>query len=90
MTGDAEQGEAEGETVDQGQEGLERYDDVDEAGEEFACQHGVLFYQFGEVVQSTCYGGEDGQLIPTARICGVTVLGFCGKKKGTKPYLWRG
>lgn len=31
---------------------------VDEAGEEFARENGVLFYEFGEVVESTCCGLE--------------------------------
>lgn len=28
---------------------------VDETGEEFARENGVLFYEFGEVVQATCW-----------------------------------
>ena len=36
-------GEEEGEAVYEGEEGLDRYDGVDEAGEEFAREDGVLF-----------------------------------------------
>lgn len=57
MAGYADEGEEEGEAVDQGQEGLDGDDGVDEAGEESAGEDGVLFYQFGEVVESACYYG---------------------------------
>ena len=36
-------GEEEGEAVDEGEEGLDRDYAVDEAGEQFAREHGVLF-----------------------------------------------
>ena len=43
MAGDAEEGEAEGETVDGEEEEVQEDDEVDEPGEEFFGYHGVLF-----------------------------------------------
>ena len=53
MTGDTDQGEADGETVDESEENLDGDDGVDEAGEQFAGQNGVLFDQFRKIVEST-------------------------------------
>ena len=53
MTGDTDEGEADGETVDESEEDLNGDDGVDEAGEQFAGQNGVLFDQFGKIVEST-------------------------------------
>lgn len=50
MAGYADEGEENGEAIDQSQERLDGDDGVDEAREEFAGEHGVLFYQFGEVI----------------------------------------
>ena len=53
---DADEGEEQGEAVDQRQERLDGDGGVDEAREEFARDDGVLFDQFGEVVESACCG----------------------------------
>lgn len=55
MAGYADEGEERREAVDQSQEGLDGDDGVNEAREEFAGENGVLFNQFGEVIQSACY-----------------------------------
>ena len=48
-------------TVYKREEELDRDYAVDEAGEEFAREDRVLFYEFGEVVESACcWGGEGG------------------------------
>ena len=51
----ADEGKEQREAVDQSQEGLDGDDGVNEAREEFAGENGVLFNQFGEVIQSACY-----------------------------------
>ncbi len=56
MAGYAEEGEEDGEAVDEGEENLNGDDGVDEAGEEFAREDGVLFDQFGEVVEAARWG----------------------------------
>ena len=56
MAGDAHEGGEQGEAVDQRQERLDGDGGVDEAREELAGEDGVLFDQFGEVVESACCG----------------------------------
>lgn len=63
MAGDAEGGEEEGEAIDCGEEDLGGDDAVDEAGEEFAREDGVLFDELGEVVESACWVRIDVQLL---------------------------
>ena len=53
MAGDAEEGEKNGEAVDEFKEELQADDGVDEAGEELARKDGVFFHQLGEVVEAT-------------------------------------
>lgn len=48
----AQGGEAERESVDEGEEELEGYDGLDEAGEDAGAEDGVLFDEFGEVVEA--------------------------------------
>lgn len=50
MAADAQRGEEDWEAIDCREEDLGGDDAVDEAGEEFAREHGVLFDEFGEVV----------------------------------------
>ena len=60
MAGYTQRAEGVGEFVDEGEEELGRYDEVDHAGEDFFGQDGVFFYYFGEVVQPAGYGeGEE-------------------------------
>lgn len=54
MAGDAEEGERDGEAVDEEEEDLQGDDAVDEAREELFGEDGVLFYELGEVVESGC------------------------------------
>ena len=51
-----DEGEEKREAVDQNQEGVDGDDGVDKTREELPCEHGVLLYQFGEVIKSACYG----------------------------------
>ena len=57
MAGDTDQREADGETVDESEEDLNGDDKVDEAGEKFTGQNGVLFDQFRKIVESTGFAG---------------------------------
>lgn len=57
MARNTKQRQPDRETVDDGEEDLRADDGVDEAGEDFAREHGVLFDQLGEVVESGCCGG---------------------------------
>lgn len=52
VAGYAEGGEGPGEAVDEGEQELDGDDGVDEAVESLFRQDGVLFYQFGEVVEA--------------------------------------
>jgi len=54
MAGDAEEGEPDGEAVDDEEEELQDDDAVDEAREELFGEDGVLFYELGEVVEPGC------------------------------------
>ena len=54
MAGDAERGQAEGEAVHGHEEPLQRDDAVDEPREQLLRRDGVLFHEFGEVVQPGC------------------------------------
>jgi len=54
MAGDAEEGEPNGEAVDEEEEELQDDDAVDEAGEEFLREDGVLLHELGEIVESGC------------------------------------
>lgn len=58
MAGYADDGDEKREAVDQSEEGLDGDDGVDEAREKFAGEDGVLFYQFGEVIESACCEGR--------------------------------
>ena len=50
MADDAEEGERDGEAIDEGKENLDGDDGIDEAGKDFSCEDGVFFNEFGEVV----------------------------------------
>ena len=54
MAAYAEEGEPDGEAIDDEEEELEHDDAVDEAGEEFFREDGVLFNELGEVVEAGC------------------------------------
>ena len=51
-----DEGKQNGKVIDEGQEDLDADDGVDETGEDFAREDGVLFDQFGEVVEAACWG----------------------------------
>lgn len=55
MGADAQNGELEGESIDQAEENLCADDGVDHASEESLCNNGMLFHEFREVVQSRGY-----------------------------------
>ena len=60
MACDAEEGEAEGESVDGEEEEVQEDDEVDEAGEEFFGEYGVFFHELAEVVEAGCLGWRSG------------------------------
>ena len=70
------------------EEGLDRYDGVDETGEEFARENGVLFYELGEVVESACWKSRGGGLVLVRLFIwfglGLGWLGFGGGREGRR------
>ena len=71
MAGDTDEGEADGETVNESEQDLDGDDGIDEAGEKFAGQNGVLFDQFGKIVEST--GFDRLQIVSASGGCGCIV-----------------
>ena len=63
MAKHADEGEEKREAVNQSQEGLDGDDGINEARKKLAGKHGVLLYQFGEVIKSACYMKERSALM---------------------------
>jgi len=84
MAAYAEEGKPNGEAVDDYQQELQGDDAVDEAGEQFLGEDGVLFDELGEVVESGCWLEESRLLALRA--------GGCWGNFGVgmrEVYLWR-
>lgn len=58
MAADAQCGEEKWKAIDCRKEELDGYNAVDETGEQFPREDGVLFDQLGEVIESACCAGK--------------------------------